>query len=349
MRVDLFDFDLPPERIALHPARPREAARLLHVPAAQALADWYVRDLPLLLRPGDLLVVNDTRVLPAALRGERAGRGAAPAVAVEINLHRREAADRWRAFARPGKRLREGDRIVFAGVLSAEVVEKGEGDVLLAFDRAGAALDDAIALHGAMPLPPYILAQREAAASDSADYQTMFAERTGAVAAPTAGLHFTPALIAALEARDIARVALTLHVGAGTFLPVKVEDTNAHAMHAEWREISTEAAAAINAARAEGRRIVAVGTTALRSLESAVDAEGRIAPCAGDTSIFITPGYRFRAVDLLWTNFHLPRSTLFMLVCAFAGLERMHAAYAHAIASGYRFYSFGDACLLERA
>ncbi len=349
MRVDLFDFDLPPDRIALHPARPRDSARLLHAPASGEMEDRIVRDLPSLLRPGDLFVVNDTRVIPAALVGVRAARGEGAAIGVEVNLHKREDAGVWRAFARPGKRLREGDVIAFGETLSARIAAKGEGgEVTLAFDCAGADLDDAIARVGAMPLPPYILAQRAPDAADAADYQTMFAQRAGAVAAPTAGLHFTPALLERLDALGVERATVTLHVGAGTFLPVKAEDTDAHAMHAEWREIPQAAADAVNSARADGRRVIAVGTTALRSLESAADVQGRIAATAGDTAIFITPGYRFRVVDGLWTNFHLPRSTLFMLVSAFVGLERAHALYAHAIAQGYRFYSYGDASLLFR-
>ncbi len=350
MRVDLFDFDLPPERIALHPARPRDSARLLHVPAEGAFADRFVRDLPALLREGDLLVINDTRVIAAALAGVRPGRGDGPDIAVEINLHKREGPDRWRAFARPGKRLRVGDDIRFGDDLGATVIAKSDaGDITLAFDRPGAALDAAIAAVGAMPLPPYILALRERETIDDEDYQTLFAARAGAVAAPTAGLHFTPDLLSRLDAIGVERATVTLHVGAGTFLPVKTDDTGDHVMHAEWREIGAAAAAAINRARREGRRVVAIGTTALRSVESAADAEGVVSAIAGDTNIFITPGYRFRVIDALWTNFHLPRSTLFMLVSAFAGLERMQAAYAHAIATGYRFYSYGDACLLEKA
>jgi S-adenosylmethionine:tRNA ribosyltransferase-isomerase len=350
MRVDLFDFDLPPERIALHPARPRDSARLLHVPAQGAFEDRRVSDLPTLLRAGDLLVINDTRVIPAALAGVRPGRGDGPDIAVEINLHKRESADRWRAFARPGKRLRIGDVIHLDDQLSATVAAKSDaGDVTLAFDRTGEALDAAIARVGAMPLPPYVLALRGRAASDEEDYQTMFADRAGAVAAPTAGLHFTPEMLARLDAIGVERTTVTLHVGAGTFLPVKTDETGDHVMHAEWREIGADAAAAINRARRERRRVIAIGTTALRSLESAADQDGMVAAIAGDTDIFITPGYRFRAVDALWTNFHLPRSTLFMLVSAFAGLERMRAAYAHAIANDYRFYSFGDACLVQRA
>ena len=356
MRVDLFDFELPEERIALRPARPRDSAKLLHV-RADGFDDLIVRDAPSLLRPGDLLVFNDTRVIPARLKGVRTREESR--VAVEVTLHKRLSAHEWAAFAKPGKRLKEGDRIRFgaeshgACMLAgrdATVTAKGEGgEVTLAFDLAGPDLDAAIAAHGEMPLPPYIAAKRAEDESDYADYQTIYAAKDGAVAAPTAGLHFTDDLLARFAAAGVEQTRVTLHVGAGTFLPVKADDTSEHKMHAEWREIGAEAAAAINRAKAEGRRVIAVGTTALRSLESAADEDGSVRAEAGDTSIFITPGYRFRVVDGLWTNFHLPRSTLFMLVSAFAGLERMHAAYAHAIASGYRFYSYGDASLLWRA
>ena len=348
MRVDAFDFELPPERIADRPAAPRDAARLLVVPAAGPWQDRGMRDLPALLDPGDLLVFNDSRVIPARLHGRRR-RGEAVAQ-IEITLHKQEAADRWAVFARPAKRLKPGDRIEFAADFSARVIARGsEGEVVLEFSAAGPALFAALARHGEMPLPPYITARRAADARDRQDYQTIFAVRDGAVAAPTAGLHFTPGLLAALEARGIRRVAVTLHVGAGTFLPVNAEDTGDHRMHAEWGEITPEAAAAIAAARAAGGRIVAVGTTACRLLETAADADGQVTPFAGDTRLFITPGYRFRCVDRLLSNFHLPRSTLFMLAAAFTGLERMRAAYAHAIAAGYRFYSYGDACLIDRA
>ena len=357
MRVDLFDFDLPEERIALRPAVPREAARLLLVPRDGAFADRTVADLPALIRPNDALVVNDTRVVPARLFGVRV-RGEA-AARVEVTLHRRESEERWRAFVRPAKKLAVGERIRFGeasesaacllAALDAEVIEKGEGgEVLLGFSFTGPALDEAIARHGVMPLPPYIAHRRAADAADERDYQTIFAAEPGAVAAPTAGLHFTPELIARIEAAGARLHRVTLHVGAGTFLPVKAEDTDAHRMHAEWGRLDAATAEALNAARASGGRIVAVGTTALRLIESAADEGGRIRPFAGDTAIFITPGYGFRAVDALLTNFHLPRSTLFMLVSAFSGLERMRAAYAHAIALGYRFYSYGDACWLER-
>ena len=357
MRVELFDFDLPEERIALRPASPRDAARMLVVRPGEEppLDDRTVRDLPDLLRPGDVLVVNDTRVIPARLWGLRT-RGEA-AARVEILLHKREGAERWRAFARPAKRLAVGDRIRFGedsestacllASLDAEVEARGEGgEVTLRFAFAGPALDEAVARLGDMPLPPYIAGKRAADERDRSDYQTVYAVEEGAVAAPTAGLHFTDDLFRRLDERGIARHSVTLHVGAGTFLPVKAEDTSEHRMHAEWGTVSTATADALNAARARGGRIVAVGTTSLRLLESAAREDGTVAPFAGETDLFITPGYRFRAVDALMTNFHLPRSTLFMLVSAFAGLDAMQAAYAHAIAHRYRFYSYGDACLL---
>ena len=354
MRTDLFDFDLPEDRIALHLASPRDAARLLVVgPGTHAQADLTVRDLPDLLRPGDALVFNDTKVIPAALEGTRIRDDAR--AHVSFNLIKRIDESRWRAFARPAKRLKSGDRIRFGaegrvcllGELDATVTERGEeGEVELAFSLHGAYLDEAIAALGDMPLPPYIALKRAPEAGDRTSYQTVYARTEGAVAAPTAGLHFTPELLAALQARGISTHFLTLHVGAGTFLPVKAEDTSGHRMHAEWGTIDEAVAVELNAVRARGGRIVAVGTTVLRLLESAATPEGRISPFAGETSIFITPGYRFRAVDALMTNFHLPRSTLFMLVSAFSDLETMLAAYAHAIAAGYRFYSYGDACLL---
>src|SRR5262245_7208357 len=342
MKVSDFDFDLPPSLIADRPVVPRDSARLLEV--ADGLRDHIVRDLPALLRPGDLLVFNDTRVIPARLFGRRGAAG------VEVTLHRCVAADRWRAFARPARKLKRGDVIAFDGGLSATVAEKGEGgEIELVFDRGGADLMAALAQVGHMPLPPYIKRPGGADARDATDYQTIFADNAGAVAAPTAGLHFTPELLAALAARGIPRVAVTLHVGAGTFLPVKVEDTRNHIMHAEVGVIAATAAEAIARTRAAGGRIVAVGTTSLRLLETAADEGGSIRPFSGDTNLFITPGYRFKAVDVLLTNFHLPRSTLFMLVAAFAGLERMKAAYEHAKAAGYRFYSYGDCCLLHPA
>jgi S-adenosylmethionine:tRNA ribosyltransferase-isomerase len=318
--------------------------------------DRVVRDLPELLRPGDALVFNDTKVIPAALAGERV-RGEARAH-VSVNLLRRLDESRWSAFARPARRLAVGDRIRFGnearvcllGSLEATVVAKGEaGEVELAFSLHGAFLDEAIGILGDAPLPPYIASRRSADEQDRTDYQTIYARHDGAVAAPTAGLHFTPELLAHLDARRIERHFVTLHVGAGTFLPVKAEDTSVHRMHSEWGEVTAATAAALNDARRAGGRIVAVGTTTLRLLETAAADDGRIRPIAGETDIFITPGYRFKAVDLLLTNFHLPRSTLFMLVAAFTGLDAMRETYAHAIRSGYRFYSYGDACLLHPA
>ncbi len=358
MRVDLFDFDLPEDRIALRPAEPRDAARLLVVRPGQGLEDRIVRELPDLLQPGDVLVLNDTKVIPSRLYGIRV-RGES-AARVEIMLHKREGADRWLAFARPAKKLQVGERIRFGEEaestacelvrLDAEVEAKGEGgEVALRFSLTGPYLDEAIARLGELPLPPYIAGKRATDERDRQDYQTVYAREEGAVAAPTAGLHFTDDLFRRLDARGIARRTVTLHVGAGTFLPVKAEDTTEHRMHAERGSVSEATAAALNEARARGGRIVAVGTTSLRLLESAAREDGTIAPFSGDTAIFITPGYRFRAVDLLMTNFHLPRSTLFMLVSAFSGLEAMRAAYDHAITTGYRFYSYGDASLLHRA
>jgi S-adenosylmethionine:tRNA ribosyltransferase-isomerase len=345
MRLSDFDFELPRERIATEPSRPRDSSRLLVVPAgAGAFADRAIRDLPALLRPGDLLVLNDTRVIPARLAGRRGE------AAIEVTLHKAEGAGRWRAFARPAKRLKEGERIAFAPAFSALVAEKGEaGEILLDFGVGDTALVALLERHGEMPLPPYIKRPKGGDASDRADYQTVYAAREGAVAAPTAGLHFTPSLFAALEARGVARTFVTLHVGAGTFLPVKAEDISQHVMHAEWGEVSAEAAAAIAATRARDGRIACVGTTSLRLLESAADESGAVRAWNGETRLFITPGARIRTADMLLTNFHLPRSTLFMLVSAFAGLDRMKAAYAHAVAQRYRFFSYGDACLLERA
>ena len=356
MRVDLFDFDLPEERIALRPAEPRDSARMLVVAPGQGLEDRTVSDLPSLLRQGDVLVFNDTKVIPAQLKGMRR-RGEAVAQ-VEATLHMRVAPDRWQAFMRPGKRIAAGDRIhfghdgnsCFLGQLDATVIEKGEaGEVLLGFDLSGPFLDEALHAVGHIPLPPYIASKRDDDERDRTDYQTIYARDEGAVAAPTAGLHFTPELFAALDARGIERRFVTLHVGAGTFLPVKADDTADHKMHAETGSVSPETAAALNAARARGGRIVCVGTTSLRLLESAASDDGRIESWSGPTDIFITPGYRFRTADILMTNFHLPRSTLFMLVSAFSGLEPMRSAYAHAIENRYRFYSYGDASLLFRA
>jgi S-adenosylmethionine:tRNA ribosyltransferase-isomerase len=341
LRVDLFDFELPRELIAERPAEPREAARLLRVREG-GLEDRRVADLPLLLRAGDLLVFNDTKVIPARLVGRRGD------ATVEVTLHKEEGLSTWRAFAKNARRLRPGDRLVFAEDFSAEIVRREEGEVELRFDLAGAALLAAMERHGAMPLPPYIRRPRGGDMRDRSDYQTIFAEKEGAVAAPTAGLHFTRPLLDTLAASGIEWLTVTLHVGAGTFLPVKAEDTAAHRMHSERGFIDEATAARLNAARKAGRRIVAAGTTSLRLLESAAADDGTIAPFAGDTALFITPGYSFKAVDLLFTNFHLPRSTLFMLVAAFAGLEHMKAAYAHAVAERYRFFSYGDACLLEQ-
>jgi S-adenosylmethionine:tRNA ribosyltransferase-isomerase len=346
-----FDFALPPDRIAQHPARPRDVARLLHV-TRDGLADQVVRDLPELLRPGDVLVANDTRVIPAQLTAHRLRTRDAQPARIGITLDRPRADGAWHALARNARRLREGDALRFdgAGDLTATVVQRDpDGGVALAFDRDGADFAAALQVAGALALPPYIARPQGPLPEDAADYQTIFATNEGAVAAPTAGLHFTPALLAALEARGIRRVTLTLHVGAGTFLPVRGDDIATHRIHAERGEITPEAAAAINAARAGGGRVVAVGTTSVRLLETASDTAGRIHPFAGDTELFILPGHRFRAVDIMLTNFHLPRSTLFMLVCAFAGTDRMRAAYAHAIATGYRFYSYGDACVLYPA
>ena len=355
MRTDLFDFDLPPERIALRPANPRDSARLLVVENG-GLRDQTIADLAHWLKPGDQIVVNDTKVIAAQLKGRRIGRETEPKI--EATLIKRLDGSRWQALVKPAKKLVAGDRIRFGnegkvcllGHLDAEVEAKGtEGEVTLSFSFHGPALDQAIADLGSPPLPPYIASKRTPDDQDLADYQTMFAANEGAVAAPTAGLHFTPALEQALQARGVGINRITLHVGAGTFLPVKVDDTEGHKMHAEWGTISAETAERLNNARKNGGRVVAVGTTSLRLLESAASEDGTIQSFTAETSIFITPGYRFRAVDILLTNFHLPKSTLFMLVSAFSGLETMQAAYAHAIASGYRFYSYGDACLLVRA
>ena len=343
MKTADFDFLLPASCIADHPARPRDHARLLAL-APDRLDDRHIYELPDLLRPGDLLVFNDTRVIPARLQGRRGE------ARVELTLHKRQPSGHWLAFARPAKRLRPGQTIVFAPSFEAEVVAKHEsGEVELAFATSEAGLFAALRQHGRMPLPPYIRRPEGIEAGDAEDYQTLFAARDGAVAAPTAGLHFTPALMAALAGRGVATAAVTLHVGAGTFLPVKVDDLLDHRMHAEFGEIGQSTVDAIAATRKAGGRVVAVGTTSLRLLETVADLEGGLRPFAGETSIFITPGHRFRIVDMLLTNFHLPRSTLFMLVCAFAGTERMREAYRHAIEAGYRFYSYGDACLLQRA
>ncbi len=350
MRVDQFDFHLPNENIALRPARPRDAARMLVVHPTQSVpfSDCGVLDLPGLLQPGDALVFNDTKVIPAQLEGRRIRDGITARIGA--TLHLRAGNDRWRAFVRPAKKLQAGDFVEFEGgsrSLPARVAEKTDnGEVLLVFDLSGAELDEAIASVGHIPLPPYIAQKRSEDALDRDDYQTIFAEKEGAVAAPTAGLHFTPRLLDALSARGVESHRVTLHVGAGTFLPVKAEDTVHHKMHAEWGEVSEATADSLRAVRERGNKVVSVGTTSLRILESAAQASGRLAAFSGETSIFITPGYRFRAIDALMTNFHLPRSTLFMLVSAFCGLETMKAAYMHAIAQHYRFYSYGDASLL---
>jgi len=343
LRTADFDFDLPPEFIAQAPVTPRDHARLLHV-GAQKVSDHHVYDLPDLLRANDVLVLNDTRVIPARLYGQR---GTAE---IEILLHKKHTPQIWLVFARPGKRLHVGDQIVFAPEFHAEVLEKREeGEILIRFSVADEKLPALLEQYGETPLPPYIKRGKGGDPEDHARYQTIYAAHAGAVAAPTAGLHFTPELVARLTAKGIECATVTLHVGAGTFLPVKVEFIKDHLMHAEWGEISPGIAGYINQARKQGRRIVAIGTTALRLLEAAADDKGIVYPFTGETDIFIAPGYRFRAVDALITNFHLPKSTLFMLVCAFAGLERMREAYAHAKARGYRFYSYGDASLLEKS
>jgi S-adenosylmethionine:tRNA ribosyltransferase-isomerase len=390
LRTADFDFPLPPDRIARHPAKPRDSARLLVVPQGSGgagLQDRIVRDLPDLLQPGDLLIANDTKVIPAQLEGRKGE------ARIEVTLIRRspEDARAWEAFAKPGKKLKVGDVVQFgdgfqshpllspppksgegigggecsdvlpppssgegrgggATALSATILHKQEsGEIALRFECAEAEIMHALHRIGSMPLPPYIRKLRAVSAQDDADYQTIFASREGAVAAPTAGLHFTPELLAALKQRGVQQARVTLHVGAGTFLPVKVDDIAEHKMHSEWGEVSAETADAFNRARAEGRRIIAVGTTSLRLLESALGADGKMQPFSRETDIFIHPGKKVRSADLLLTNFHLPKSTLFMLVCAFAGTERMRAAYAHAVESGYRFFSYGDACLLENA
>jgi len=357
MQLSDFDFHLPDANIALRPANPRDSARLLVVAPGAPLRDLRVSDLPGELQAGDVLVLNDTRVIPARLKGVR--HREETQVVVEATLHRRLSPSRWTAFMRPGKRLAEGDRVVFGepsdracllGALDATITGKGEGgEVTLSFDLSGPDLDAAIAERGIMPLPPYIAAKRAQDEQDRADYQTVYAEEDGSVAAPTAGLHFTPELFAALSKAGVETAFVTLHVGAGTFLPVKTDDVSEHRMHPEWGEVDPVTAARLNAVRAAGGRIVCVGTTSLRLLESATGDDGVIRPFEGETTIFITPGYRFRAADGLMTNFHLPKSTLFMLVSAFAGQATMRGAYEHAIASGYRFYSYGDSSLLWKA
>ena len=340
MRVDLFDFELPPDRIALRPARPRDAARMLVVDGDRPFSDHGVRDLPRLLGKGDVLVVNDTRVIPAQLEGRRGE------ARIGATLHKRLDLRRWQAFVRNAKRLEAGDRIDFAqGVRAVAEARHEDGSFTLRFG-GDEPVEILLERAGRMPLPPYIAGRRPTDEQDRQDYQTLFASEDGAVAAPTAALHFTPGLLASLDQAGIGLEMLTLHVGAGTFLPVKADDTEAHRMHSEWGRIDAATAERLNNARAAGGRLIAVGTTSLRLLESAADEDGTILPFAGDTAIFITPGYRFRAVDGLMTNFHLPRSTLFMLVSALMGLDRMQAAYAHAIAQRYRFYSYGDSSLL---
>ncbi len=348
MQTRLFDFDLPPGLVALRPLEPRDSARLLVVHADGRLEHRHFRDLGDFLQENDALSFNDSRVIPARLDATRPSRGDGPPVAIEITLHHRSGPDRYLAFVKPAKRLKSGDRLDLTHGLEALVTVREAGEVELAFNRTGTALDDAIAQVGTMPLPPYIAKRRSPDARDQADYQTVYAREAGSVAAPTAGLHFTPRMLAGLEARGVAMAPLTLHVGAGTFLPVSAEDTAAHVMHAEHALLPPAIAARLNAAHATGGRICAVGTTSLRTLESAADEAGAIHPFDSDTAIFITPGYRFRAVDMLVTNFHLPKSTLFMLVSAFMGLDVMRAAYAEAIRREYRFYSYGDACLLIR-
>jgi S-adenosylmethionine:tRNA ribosyltransferase-isomerase len=344
MKTADFDFALPEDRIARYPAKPRDSARLLVV--EDGLLDRRISDLPDILRPGDLLIFNDTKVIPAQLRGRRGEGG------IDVTLLRRDAGDAraWRALARPAKKLHVGDLIRFDDTVAATVTAKHDsGEIALRFDCAEDAVMAAIHRLGSMPLPPYIRKLRPVAKEDEADYQTVYARHEGAVAAPTAGLHFTPELLEALDLRGVERAHVTLHVGAGTFLPVKADDLADHKMHSEWGEVTVATADAFNRARDEGRRIVAVGTTSLRLLESALDRDGRLQPFHAETDIFIYPGKRVHSADVLLTNFHLPKSTLFMLVCAFAGTARMRAAYAHAIETGYRFFSYGDACLLERA
>lgn len=347
MRVDLFDFELPQERIAVVPASPRDSARMLHV-GASGVGDRSIQDLVNILRPGDLLISNDTKVIPAQLFGTRPSRNDGNRVSIEATLHRDLGKDCWRAFVRPAKRLKVGDVVQFGEALCAEVTERDGAEATLQFDTGDLSFDDAIERVGVMPLPPYIARKRAAADEDKLNYQTVFASEPGSVAAPTAGLHFTPELLSKIQERGADQISITLHVGAGTFLPVSVEDTTAHKMHSEWGEITQQQADQINSCKARRGRIIAVGTTSLRLLESAADDSGMVQPFANETDIFITPGYKFKTADILLTNFHLPRSTLFMLVCAFAGVEKMKHAYKHAIESEYRFYSYGDACLLER-
>jgi S-adenosylmethionine:tRNA ribosyltransferase-isomerase len=347
MKLSEFDFVLPEELIALRPAQPRDSARLLVIRGPEGkLEDHIIRDLPALLGPGDILVMNDTRVIRASLRGSRPARGEGSPIDLDINLNEQRGPDSWSCFARPARRLREGDVIEFPHGLTGRVTRRSDAEVDLHFNRSGGELAAAIERAGQMPIPPYIASKRAIDEKDTEDYQTIFARKSGSVAAPTAGLHFTPRVLEMLSRRRVERTNVTLHVNAGTFLPVKSEDISQHQMHAEQAEISSEAAQKINAARAAGGRCVAVGTTALRTLESAAGGDGTVGPFCASTSIFITPGYRFKVVDGLLTNFHLPRSTLFVLVSAIMGLDVMRRAYAHAIYQRYRFFSYGDACLL---
>jgi S-adenosylmethionine:tRNA ribosyltransferase-isomerase len=353
LKTSEFDFDLPEALIALRPAVPRDSARMLVVGADGEIVHSGIRDLPAFLRGGDTLVFNDTRVISARLRGWRTARlgdpGHEPGPKIEVTLHKRLSSDRYRAFARPGRKLAIGDRVKLGRTIVAEVVARGDGgEVELRFAAAEVPLERQIADEGELPLPPYIASRRRTDRRDSQDYQTILAREARSVAAPTAGLHFTHELLAALQSRGINHTTVTLHVGAGTFLPVRTCDTNEHKMHSEYAELSSETALELNRARVRGGRIVAVGTTSLRTLESAADERGILRPFSAETDIFITPGYRFKAVDILLTNFHMPRSTLFMLVCAFCGLDRMRAVYAEAIRENYRFFSYGDACLLFR-
>ncbi len=351
MRLSDFDFSLPQDRIALRPVYPRDAAKLLHVGAAGDLSDRKIRDLPMLLRAGDVLVVNQSRVIPAALTAVRAARQPGGAdIRIHINLVERCGDDIWHVYAKPGRRLVVGDVLRLSDDTTLQVRGKhGDGRVTVQFSVSGAALDEVLDRIGQMPLPPYIADRRPADLQDRVDYQTLYAADAGSVAAPTAGLHFTPELLQSIDAMGVERLAVTLHVGAGTFLPVKTVDIATHVMHSEWGCVTPEVADAIARAQREGRRVIAVGTTAARILEAAAQQTGNIRAFSGNTAIFITPGFDFKVVDVLMTNFHLPQSTLFMLVCAMAGIPAMQAAYAHAIAHDYRFYSYGDACFIERA
>ena len=345
MQVEAFDFDLPDENIALRPANPRDAARLLHVSKSGRFTDHIIRDLPTFFSAGDLIVVNNTKVIPARLEAERHRPGASGA-RIELTLTEQIEATRWQALLKPAKRVKPGDVLIFKS-MKAEVLSRVDGAAEIIFDVQPGQMEQALIENGAMPLPPYIAAKRKPDAQDLDDYQTMFAEHDGAVAAPTAGLHFTPDLMRNLLTSGVKLAEVTLHVGPGTFLPVKVEDISNHKMHSEWGEVSQATADLINATLSSGRSVTCVGTTSLRLVESAATSKGHIEPFSGDTDIFISPGYEFKIADRLMTNFHLPKSTLFMLVSGFSGLETMKKAYAHAVASGYRFYSYGDGCLLD--